>query len=194
MAEVTKRTVTTDALETLGTIIDDKQKRDAIHIAVLPAVAAERLLPGQDVAVEDDKASRHGKHVGIVDPFLKEPVREGERFWLLLYPRMVTSLRHVWSHPHFVDENEQRATPATSKSAELLAAEGVLDRVADAAGLTRSELIEGAKDYQERGEYMIQGGRWEGFGVGADFWPAYDLVTGETTPEDNRDNFFSCSC
>lgn len=28
-----KRSVFTDALETLGTIIDDTQKRDAIHLA-----------------------------------------------------------------------------------------------------------------------------------------------------------------
>lgn len=37
-----KRSVATDALETLGTIIDDKQKRDAIHLAVEPVVAGER--------------------------------------------------------------------------------------------------------------------------------------------------------
>ena len=38
-----KRSVATDALETLGTIIDDTQKRDAIHLAVEPVVAGERL-------------------------------------------------------------------------------------------------------------------------------------------------------
>jgi hypothetical protein len=40
------RSVATDALATLGTIIDDTQKRDAIHIAVEPVIAGERLRPG----------------------------------------------------------------------------------------------------------------------------------------------------
>jgi hypothetical protein len=33
---IEKRTVTTDALETLGTIITNAERRDAIHIAVKP--------------------------------------------------------------------------------------------------------------------------------------------------------------
>lgn len=44
-----KRTVNTDALETLGMIIGRNEKRDAIHLAVDPAVAVEVLQPGQDV-------------------------------------------------------------------------------------------------------------------------------------------------
>lgn len=52
-----KRTVTTDALETLGSIIGPDEKRDAIHLAVEPAVAAERLYPGQDVGLLDGLAT-----------------------------------------------------------------------------------------------------------------------------------------
>lgn len=36
-----KRSVSTDALETLGTIIDDRAGRDAIHLAVEPVHAGE---------------------------------------------------------------------------------------------------------------------------------------------------------
>lgn len=39
-----KRTMTTDALETLGTIITEHEKRDAIHIAVENVVAGAKLL------------------------------------------------------------------------------------------------------------------------------------------------------
>lgn len=101
----TKHTVSTDALETLGTIIDERAGRDAIHVAVEPVVAATVLRPGQHVGLYAGMA--HGKGsivtetIGIVDPFLQRPVNPGERFWLLVYPRQITSLRHVWEHPKF---------------------------------------------------------------------------------------------
>src|SRR6266478_2836013 len=87
-----KRTVTTDALETLGTIITEKEKRDAIHLAVEPAVAAHTLRPGEHVGFmtgdgQDGTAGICDKPLGIVDPFLKEAVKRGEHFWLVVYPR-----------------------------------------------------------------------------------------------------------
>jgi hypothetical protein len=86
-----KRTVATDALETLGTIISANEKRDAIHLGVEPATAAETLFPGQHVALSPEGATMSGKHVGIVDPFLANPVKKGERFWLVVYPRQITT-------------------------------------------------------------------------------------------------------
>lgn len=101
MSNAEKRSVSTDALETLGTIITDGG-RDAIHLAVEPVVAKYKLYPGQHVGLEDGKASPYaGKLLGIVDPFLKGPVPEGSKFWLVVYPRQITSLRHVWEHPDF---------------------------------------------------------------------------------------------
>jgi len=61
------RKVSTDALETLGTIIDDTQKRDAINIAVLPIVAAERLLPAQHIGLVEGGAGDSEKPLGGVD-------------------------------------------------------------------------------------------------------------------------------
>ena len=43
------RTVTTDALETLGSLITPAEGRDAIHLAVENVVAAMSLRPGEDV-------------------------------------------------------------------------------------------------------------------------------------------------
>lgn len=104
-----KRSVTTDALETLGTIINDQQKRDAIHLAVEPVVAGTQLVPGQHITVKDGVAlpALVGKGIGIVDPFLTAMLNPGERFWFVMYPRMVHSLRHVWTHPAFSDEPVQ---------------------------------------------------------------------------------------
>lgn len=95
------RTVATDALETLGSIIDENQKRDAIHLAVDPVIAVQKLLPGQDVGFVEGGVGLCDNPVGIVDPFLRRPVLAGQRFWLVVYPRKITSLRHVWAHPNF---------------------------------------------------------------------------------------------
>ena len=101
-----KRKVSTDALETLGTIIGPEEKRDAIHLAVIPMQAKIALPPGCGL---DSKGNPQDKHhptcVGIVDPFLKEHVNPGEWFWFVLYPRQITSLRHVWTHPAFPEEH-----------------------------------------------------------------------------------------
>jgi len=104
------RSTHTDALATLGTIITPNEKRDAIHLAVFNAVAGENLQPGDHIYLTDDSGARlfrPGDEVtplGIVDPFLTEPVAKGERFWLIVYPRQITSLRHVWEHPNFPPE------------------------------------------------------------------------------------------
>ena len=116
-----KRSVSTDALETLGTIIGPGEARDAIHLAVEPVVAGERLKPGENVGLGPDGKAyspetgltfpgcRQVKALGIVDPFLKAPVKAGEMFWLVVYPRQIRSLRHVWEHPDFPASTDQRA-------------------------------------------------------------------------------------
>ncbi len=106
-----KRSVATDALATLGTIIDEHQKRDAIHLAVEPVIAGHILDPGDHIMVRNGVASvaRPGKGLGIVDPFLIGRIEKGQRFWFVMYPRQVHSLRHVWTHPAFPDE---AGTPA----------------------------------------------------------------------------------
>lgn len=108
------RSTHTDALATLGTILKPGEKRDAIHLGVEPCIAKETLKPGAHVGFwEDGKCVNvfegipcSPKPVGIVDPFLEKPVLPGESFWLIVYPRQITSLRHVWEHPDFPDSGE----------------------------------------------------------------------------------------
>ena len=63
----------------------------------------ESLLPGQHVEIADGVAvgTYPGRAYGIVDPFLTKTVLPGEHFWFVIYPRQITSLRHVWEHPAF---------------------------------------------------------------------------------------------
>lgn len=85
----------------LGKLPEPTDERDAIHMALYPAVAGERLLPGQRVGIS--KVSGHAlaavKWIGVVDPFLIAPVEEGQRFWLCVRPGEVTGLRHVYLCP-----------------------------------------------------------------------------------------------
>lgn len=185
-----------DALATLGTIIDETQKRDAIHLAVIPLRAGHRLFAGQDVGIGNDgRASAAAQTLlGIVDPFLKSPAQPDEWFWLVLYPRTITSLRHVWTHPAIPDE------PERSHGATTSASERWLREYAEQTDVTYSRLMDGARAYVESrrrdgwGEYIIDGGRYEGVSVPDDFWTHYEAVTGEVVSEAHRGTFFSCSC
>ena len=90
----------------LGHLIEDgDRRRDAIHIAVAPVTAADRLAPGQHVGLvregDPELVGPCDCTIGVVDPFLTAADEPGRRFWLFLYPGTVTGLRHVWTHPAF---------------------------------------------------------------------------------------------
>lgn len=111
-----------DSLPRLGELLGpDEHRRDAVHIAIAPVAARHRLQPGQRVGLLVDglgrpdaewATARSDKTIGIVDPFLRAPVEEGQRFWLFLDPGTATGLRHVWSHPAFQAAAEARAADA----------------------------------------------------------------------------------
>ncbi|AGR47833.2 hypothetical protein PHIM7_137 [Sinorhizobium phage phiM7] len=200
--------VTTDALATLGTIIDETQGRDAIHLAVENVVAAEKLFPGQDVGFVDDGVGVCKKPVGIVDPFLKGPVFPGQRFWLVVYPRQITSLRHVWEHPAFppaVEPSFESASPEPESKPEevidvIAQSRKWIEDWAISIPLDYDVVMEGARDMVNSrrrgswGEYLCFGGLLEGEYVPAEFWNHYEVVTGETVAEEHRESFFTCSC
>ena len=126
MAHKDKRSVATDALETLGTIHTREERRDAIHLGVEPVEAGEDLTVGSNIGIgEDGKAygsdfNQYIKAVGIVDPFLTEKVQKGEKFWLVVYPRQITSLRHVWEHNDFPSSEAPEQKVSDMSSEELM--------------------------------------------------------------------------
>lgn len=189
-----KRTVSTDALETLGTIIGPHEKRDAIHLAVLPAVAGERLHRAEHIGIVDGKAYPDKLGLGIVDPFLAQPVDEGEHFWMVLQPRIITSLRHVWSHPMFPEPEDDAVERHGLSVVEFNKAREQLEAIAASCDIDADEMLAGAQAFLDLGDYMTEGGRWEGVTVPDSFWPVFEQLTGRKVPSSSRDNFFSCSC
>lgn len=188
------RKVSTDALETLGTIIDHTQKRDAIHLAVLPVVAGERLRAGEDIRVENGVAMSANRpdSTGIVDPFLTVNAKIGDRFWMVLYPRMVTSLRHVWSHPAFADDDTAAVPSSTNAPARSVSQDWVA-ALAARLGVSSAGLMEAAEKYQSHGTYWRGGSNFEGETIPEEFWTHYEIVTGKSVGDD-RESFLSCSC
>lgn len=91
----------------LGKLITDTAQRDAVHVAVIPVMADEDLQPGAKVSVvgySTLRARLTPPAVGVVDPFLAEPVKRGQFFWLFLLPGSTSPPRHHWTHPAFPDE------------------------------------------------------------------------------------------
>lgn len=100
----------------LGKLITGNVGRDAIHVAIAPVTAGEDLRPGERVGFVAGCTSvvysMWAGAVGIVDPFLTQLVKKGERFWLCLFPGTVTSLRHQWTHPSFPPAKLKEAASA----------------------------------------------------------------------------------
>lgn len=148
-----KRSVHTDALSTLGKIIGAEEKRDAIHLAVEPVIAGHPLIPGQEIGIKyvDNQPTAYSSGVkltGIVDPFLKVPVVTGERCWMILFPRQIASLRHVWSHPDF-----REPVVADDRSNEIADLKQALLDAANQISDLRSEITETNLEDECRGCY-----------------------------------------
>ena len=196
MNEVEKRSMTTDALRTLGTIIGEGEGRDAIHLAVEPSVAAHPLRPGDHVGfLPDGSVGICDKPVGIVDPFLAANVKTGERFWLVVYPRQITSLRHVWTHPAFPEAPvEAIALPDPSRAASE---KWLLDFTA-AADCPGYEAVMEAAIGHSRGdcrvgaEYLHFDGSDAHGNIPDEFWTHFEVVSGIKAKY--RAEYFSCSC
>jgi len=99
----------------LGKIITDVVHKDAVHFALAPVVAAGPLKPGMHIGfvtpgntelVDEATKATQITPIGIVDPFIVGTVREGQCFWMMLYPGTITGLRHEWTHPAFQDQRE----------------------------------------------------------------------------------------
>lgn len=193
-----KRKISTDALETLGTIIGPEEKRDAIHLACIPIRAPTYLVPGEHVNSSGFRCPPYATDaVGIVDPFLRRGVEIGEWFWLIIYPRKITSLRHVWSHPAFEEEEKEihlyglAPAPDKAKSEEWLR-----NFIKNADCPDYETVIAKALDNRDSwsSEYLHFIDRDAHGDIPPEFWDHLEVVTGRKILEENRAKYFSCSC
>lgn len=196
-----KRSVATDALEVLGTVITDKEVgRDAIHLACLPVtVGDEWMVPGAHAGLAPDGtvSARAGvRNIGIIDPFLPSPARKGQKVLLVIYPRTIESLRHVWSHPDIPDEIT--AVPVNVDPQTYSDLEAALDKI----GRTLDPPVSGSRilDAMEGDGYIHFSGQ-DAHGeipIPADYWAYYERITGKRAANDPRDGndgvYFSCGC
>jgi hypothetical protein len=197
MTQDARPTVHTDALDTLGSIIGPEEKRDAIHLAVYPIEAGELLQPGQHVQLDpDDGLAYRGavgvNSVGIVDPFLRQPVQPDARFWLIVYPREITSLRHVWEHPAF---------PPSGETTDLLigpnvrASEDWLRNFARDMDIEFEQLVRDCVSQGNDGdEYVVIHGEDASGSIPDLMWDHMEIYAGASFPRGRRPSYFSCSC
>lgn len=197
-----KRKVSTDALDTLGSIIGEDCKRDAIHLAVEPVTAAHLLMPGYHVGIlpNGEASTDADKLLGIVDPFLKNNVMPGERFWLIVYPRQITSLRHVWEHPDFPDKDEEARLQIARQVADKLngSSQAFINSFAADLNMTAEELMDAASRWLYNQDYTSENTESYKHGDIADkfpeFWKHYGKITGQDVSAVAGDSFFTCSC
>lgn len=192
------------ALDTLGQILPSDPGRDAIHLATYAVVAGERLFPGQHVGIIDGDQtqafSTAEKLIGIVDPFLQAAVFPGQMFWLVLYPRTITSLRHVWEHPAF-------DTPAvTHGSGDVLADIGTTMSESE-KWMRRWAAKHMSDDYYGDGpissetayQSAIEAGHDHNIGpyesardhIDDEWWDHWETITGQ---KGLRGEYFRCAC
>lgn len=201
-----------DAVETMGALLpDDAAGRDAVHVAVFSARAPVRLFPGQDVGLVDAESVEHGDMVvsplappiGIVDPFLKTQAMPGDRFWVYLYPRTITSLAHRWGHPAFESNIASKAAEVSSinpgfhyatPTMALASERWLRDWCADSFDRPSYDALMGAvKAMNEGEEYLTIYGTDASGDIPGEIWGHVENVLGHGI-KGQKPTYFSCSC
>lgn len=203
----------------IGKLITSPQERDAIHVAVAPVVAdCERLYPGQPIRPAVDapgiyrvKSCPRDEAVGIVDPFLREPVYPDQGFWMFLLPGSITSLRHDWTHPAFQPkkqevwfppkaENYLPSTLAADKEQEKREAEQWLRNFISRSDCPDYETVMATirgidnDPHQLYGNFLHFNGEDAHGNIPPEFWDKVEIVLGQKIAKEDRAEYFSCSC
>lgn len=199
------------ALDTLGQLLSADPGRDAIHLATYAVTSEEKVFPGQHVGIVEGSlvSPNVAKLIGIVDPFLAGAVHPGQMFWLVLYPRTITSLRHVWTHPDFGAEDTDAVKLTDDKaSSEAWLRAWIKGNDCPDYDTVMSVITTGQLPGQYSGDDEFYF-KWEDYGDGPslffggldahasipdEFWDHVEVVTGQKWAPAKRGKHFSCSC
>lgn len=186
-----------DPIRTIGTKLKGDEKRDAVHFAILPVIIDdEYAYAGNNVEFTVGSTEkvrtchRHGNPgLGIIDPFLQESLRMGDRCWLFLHPNSVQGMRHEWFHPDIDDP-----APISSES------ERWLRTFANSYGMDYDEVLEIAQGQGEDNYFCANGRDLHSRDELKDgeyelFWSHIEKITGKVFDGNHRHNIgWSCSC
>jgi hypothetical protein len=175
--------------EYIGKIHDRDLPRDAVHVAVVQVTAGEQLFRGDHITKDGIKGI---PEIGIVDPFITETVKRGDKFYLFLYPNTVTGLTHHYFHPVLDSGTDPR------REAE--------DWLKDLLNDNDTELynnydwvIKQFKAGRDISGFSGDDPSWNlndgGPTIRTKFWDSLEIVTGvKATEEQRAREYFSCSC
>lgn len=184
-------------LPNIGGIPNENAQRDAIHIAVAPMIAGERLyacncvkLSSVDNGVVIGADNDDPDCIGVVDPFFaagdgwnKVGVNKGSRVWVFLKPNTISYLRHHWEHPAFT-EVERRSKTLTDN-------EKWLRTFCKQNAMNFEELMRALQNGEDR--YAASRDLDFSSTELAEFWRRVSEYMG--VDQYTRENFqFSCSC
>ena len=188
-------------LDTIGKKLSELLPRDAVHIATYAAVAGETLIASEHITITDFTARTArvamnlNDAIGIVDPFITEAIKEGEMFWVFIYPRTITSLKHEWSHPS-IDKSESHAreTAVLQVRERLLGdSKAWLEEYLETnVGISLSTFLYALSYDDLRDEYIVISGEDANGRMTEEFWDHVEVVTNQKYPD--RPTYFSCAC
>lgn len=168
---------------TLGKLIDGEAERDAIHMCVAPVISGcnyAPLKPGELIYIGENGLAVSAVEtprlaIGIVDPFLQAPVEENQKFWMILFQKTVTGIRHHWNHPSFPERPEADCVALAKK---------MVEGIALANDMSYEKLMEYADLFVSTGvvsDHMNADGRLideTGHDRLDDFWKCYKAIRG----------------
>lgn len=172
----------------LGELLGGGEERDAIHIAIMPARACDYIGAGAHIRVDARGEARldGASPNAVADPFLRHQIYPGQKFYALLFPYTIESLRHEWVHRDFpLPESDNRHL-----------SEQWLRTFAEDHYVDYGEMMEAADDLMNghSSDMDICFGEDVDYSERQDFWNHYSVVRGKVVTDDIREEYFRCAC
>ena len=185
-----------DPIKTIGQLLTGTEQRDCVHVAIMPVVLdsdyAEagqplRLVYGTKNRVRHAHSIDETACIGVADPFMRRPIKNGQSFWVFLKPGSITGLRHDWVCPAI----DQQPPPNNEAEKWLRAFASkwnfnFADMIAEAQE-AYGVIVAMKIDLHGRDELAP--------GDETKFWACIQELTGRKFDDEHRDKFvWSCSC